>query len=207
MKKLKWIVIGLVLLWGGYVMFVQGSQLHIEQYFHPLRKLYPTQQVADLFKKYPTGGVLTHIYFTKEEDVPVCYTYSLTVNSIFKTIEGTEEKEHSVNGHYETISIKPVEYQTGKMVYTQDGGEIPFQFLFERLDYQQIVSYEVVYKQFNGAVPLYTIEYRVPDEKQHLYMGENATDVRVGFYSSLTGVYKVYVEEEYDRISESFHAR
>ena len=147
-----------------------------ELHFSHLSKLYPTKNVEDIFEKYPEGGTLIHIRFVKEGDDKYKYYYRLKVDSKNKTIIGKEDKIIYKYNKYTDIYSVPVEYKNGEIIYLENPElqNHKITFLFENLDYKEIIKYKFKDSSYGIDSGMYTLYYDVPLDVAKQYL--NITD-------------------------------
>ena len=164
----------LILTIGGCVFIItyKGSRMDAELHFSHLSKLYPTKNVEDIFEKYPGGGTLRHIRFVKEGDDKYKYYYRLKVDSKNKTIIGYEMKKIYKYEKFTEIHTVPVEYKNGEIIYLENPElqNHKITFLFENLDYKEIIKYKFKDSSYGIDSGMYTLSYYVPVEVSRQYL-------------------------------------
>ena len=168
----------LILTIGGCVFIItyKGSRMDAELHFSHLSKLYPTKNVEDIFEKYPGGGTLIHIRFVKEGDDEYNYYYRLKVDSKNKTIIGYEIKTLYKSMSSKDLYKVPVEYKNGEIIYLENPEleNRKITFLFENLDYKEIIKYKFKDSSYGIDSGMYTLYYDVPLDVAKQYL--NITD-------------------------------
>ena len=164
----------LILTIGGCVFIItyKGSRMDAELHFSHLAKLYPTKNVEDIFEKYPGGGTLIHIRFVKEGDDEYNYYYRLKVDSKNKTIIGYEIKTLYKSMSSKDLYKVPVEYKNGEIIYLENPElqNHKITFLFENLDYKEIIKYKFKDSSYGIDSGMYTLSYYVPVEVSRQYL-------------------------------------
>ena len=150
----------------------KGKRRDAEEHFSSLSDLYPTKNVEDLFEKYPEGGTLSHSIFTNEGEVGYKYYYTFKIDSINKTITGYEKKKIYKSGEFTEIYTVPVEYKNGEIIYLENPEleNHKITFLFENLDYKEIIKYKFKDSSYGIDSGMYTLSYYVPVEVSRQYL-------------------------------------
>ena len=192
MKKLIFLKI---LLLGGVMIGLIGcgekrsSRDWIENKVAEVSRVYPTENLFDLFKQFPDGFKVEQVYIKRG-------TYLIEI-----TLQG-DSSNHTISGVLtktrasDDITEKPeetirVDYIDGKFIFSDEGKakELwPFdRFLFQKLTINQsfLSSLSMISKSYNGNNGAFDIYYSVQNQTINQYFHKNEREkATLGFGSS-----------------------
>ena len=191
----KRIFLTMVLL-GGLIMIGlagcgenKNSREWIENKVSEVSRVYPTEDLFDLFKQFPEGFKVNQVYIKRGT-----YLIEITLqgDSSNQTISGVLTKTRAS----EDITEKPeetikVDYVDGKFIFSDEkkAKELwPFDgFLFQKLiiDYSFLSSMSMKSKSYNGNNGAFDIDYLVRNQTINQYFKKDENEqATLGFGSS-----------------------
>ena len=183
MKKIITLIMSVLVIstLAGCGITGKGSRSWIENEVSDIEKVYPTENLDDLFEKFPNGFIIRQTRLFKEEDKSYSVDLELIGNKDTKKIEGKVRKVLLESKPYykETIEEESkLEYIKGKNLVLEKpelAKELLFKnyFLFQKLKLNKWVLKElsVEEKQYLGANGTYGIEYNIQNKIVNEYFG------------------------------------
>ena len=193
LKKVSIILVG-----GMLVMSVgcarKGSRAWIEDQTADLEKVYSTENLEDLFEKFPNGFFIrqTRLKIGDNQNESYSYTMELKGNKENKTIKGNIEKYKVNSKPYERtlIAKSNVEYMKGKGLVL-DKPELTEDllprnyFIFQKIKLNKEVlnNWKLKEKGYTPETGVFKIRYNVIDSELSKYFdidGSTELNVRLG---------------------------
>ena len=197
-KIIGTITVSLILMiTAGCGIMGKGSRAWIEDKVANIEKVYPTENLEDLFEKFPNGFIIRQIRLFKVEDKSYSIDLELIGNKDTKKIEGKVKKVLLESKPYKETTEKEskVEYIKGKNLVLEKpelAKELLFKnyFLFQKLKLNKSVLKELLVeeKEYLGANGTYGIDYNIRNRIVNEYfdlIGEGSVIMRLSGYEGI----------------------
>ena len=197
-KIIGTITVSLILMiTAGCGIMAKGSRVWIEDKVANIEKVYPTENLEDLFEKFPNGFIIRQIRLFKVEDKSYSIDLELIGNKDTKKIEGKVKKVLLESKPYKETTEKEskVEYIKGKNLVLEKpelAKELLFKnyFLFQKLKLNKSVLKELLVeeKEYLGANGTYGIDYNIRNRIVNEYfdlIGEGSVIMRLSGYEGI----------------------
>ena len=191
-----------MLLLGGLLMIGltgcgenKNSREWIENKVSEVSRVYPTEDLFDLFKQFPEGFEIEQVYYKKKSDGPDNYITEIklkgdaTSNTITGTLSKIPAKDDAPKSDEVVVSVQYVDNkfifsdeETAKKIWKFDG------FLFQKLDIDKefLSKLSLKNKQFNGNNGSFDIDYIIKNTTINQYFNkQQQAETVLGFGSSL----------------------
>ena len=187
----------ILIITAGCGVVGKGSRAWIEDKVANIEKVYPTENLEDLFEKFPNGFIIRQIRLFKVEDKSYSIDLELIGNKDTKKIEGKVKKVLLESKSYKEITEKEskVEYIKGKNLVLEKpelAKELLFKnyFLFQKLKLNKSVLKELLVeeKEYLGANGTYGIDYNIRNRIVNEYfdlIGEGSVIMRLSGYEGI----------------------
>ena len=188
----------------------KGSRSWLENEVSDIEKVYPTENLEDLFEKFPKGFIIEQIRLFKENGVTHSLDLEIKGNKGTKKIEGVIKKVRIESKPYKETIVKE-----SKVEYVKDKGLVLEKseltnellpknyFLFQKLKLNKDIlkKLEVKDKSFSFETYSYNISYLYKNKEIDNYLGINKGKVVLditGQYSERNKAYfhSVVIEED-----------
>ena len=210
MKKIITLIMSIFIIsvLAGCGITGKGSKSWLENEVSDIEKVYPTENLEDLFEKFPNGFYIRQIILKDGDNINEGYSYILELrgDKDKKTILGKVEKIRTKGEPYERVLI-----QQSKVEYKKDEGLVlknpelaeelllNKHFLFQevKLNRETFKNWKFEKKEYSYETGVFDIIYNVNNKEINNYFNidENSNLViRVGGVDiSTTSVYKYSV--------------
>ena len=187
----------ILIITAGCGVVGKGSRAWIEDKVANIEKVYPTENLEDLFEKFPNGFIIRQIRLFKVEDKSYSIDLELIGNKDTKKIEGKVKKVLLESKPYKETTEKEskVEYIKGKNLVLEKpelAKELLFKnhFLFQKLKLNKRVLKELLVeeKEYLGANGTYGIDYNIRNRIVNEYfdlIGEGSVIMRLSGYEGI----------------------
>ena len=187
----------ILMITAGCGIMGKGSRAWIEDKVANIEKVYPTENLEDLFEKFPNGFIIRQIRLFKVEDKSYSIDLELIGNKDTKKIEGKVKKVLLESKPYKETTEKEskVEYIKGKNLVLEKpelAKELLFKnyFLFQKLKLNKSVLKELLVeeKEYLGANGTYGIDYNIRNRIVNEYfdlIGEGSVIMRLSGYEGI----------------------
>ncbi|MDU8070514.1 MAG: hypothetical protein E7J16_04075 [Gemella haemolysans] len=187
----------ILIITAGCGVVGKGSRAWIEDKVANIEKVYPTENLEDLFEKFPNGFIIRQIRLFKVEDKSYSIDLELIGNKDTKKIEGKVKKVLLESKPYKETTEKEskVEYIKGKNLVLEKpelAKELLFKnyFLFQKLKLNKSVLKELLVeeKEYLGANGTYGIDYNIRNRIVNEYfdlIGEGSVIMRLSGYEGI----------------------
>ena len=188
MKKIITLIISILIIsvLAGCGIMGMGSKSWIEKQVSDIEKVYPTENLEDLFEKFPIGFRIEQIRLFKENGVAYRLEMEIKGNKDTKKIEGIIKKVQIESSPYKEIIVKE-----SKVEYIKDKGLVLGKpelinellpqnyFLFQKLKLNKDIlkKLEVKEKGFSFETGRYNIKYLFTNKEIDNYLGLNKEKV------------------------------
>ena len=195
----KRIFLTMVLL-GGLIMIGltgcrenKNSREWIENKVSEVSRVYPTENLFDLFEKFPEGFEIEQVYFKKKSDgiddfiTEIKLKGDATSHTITGTLAKIPAKDNAPKSEEEVVSVQYNKFifsdeETAKKMWKFDG------FLFQKLgiDKEFLSKLSLKNKHFNGNNGSFDIDYIIKNTTINQYFNKKQqAETVLGFGSSL----------------------
>ena len=172
----------------------KGSEAWVEKKVENMEKVYPTENLEDLFEKFPDGFLIRQIRLKIGDNQNESYSYTMELkgNKENKTIKGNIEKYKVNSKPYERtlIAKSNVEYMKGKGLVL-DKPELTEDllprnyFIFQKIKLNKEVlnNWKLKEKGYTPETGVFKIRYNVIDSELSKYFdidGSTELNVRLG---------------------------
>ena len=182
LKIVGTITVALILMiTAGCGIMGKGSRVWIEDKVANIEKVYPTENLEDLFEKFPNGFIIRQTRLFKEEDKSYSVDLELIGNKDTKKIEGKVRKVLLESKPYykETIEEESkLEYIKGKNLVLEkpelaQGLLFKNYFIFQKLKLDKgiLKNLSLERKQYLSSNGTYGIEYNIQNKIVNEYFG------------------------------------
>ncbi|MEY8700168.1 hypothetical protein AALH12_03110 [Streptococcus ferus] len=211
----KGLKLGFVIVIGGIIMTLlsgcdkRNNREWLENKFGTeLSRVYPTQNVEDLFKEFPDGFRIEQTHTDGDYD----YEIELSGDSDTRSIKGTLTQINQGTG--EKITTIYVEYKDKKFVFSDEAkAKIfwPYEgFLFQQLAVKKsfLNRLDMTDKHYNFQNGAFGIDYDIVDKMINNYLNEpknKELKFRLGGSNSNRGYYYSVIFE--DKANENYYFR
>ena len=187
----------ILIITAGCGVVGKGSRAWIEDKVANIEKVYPTENLEDLFEKFPNEFIIRQTRLFKVEDKSYSVDLELIGNKDTKKIEGKVKKVLLESKPYKEITEKEskVEYIKGKNLVLEKpelAKELLFKnyFLFQKLKLNKSVLKELLVeeKEYLGANGTYGIDYNIRNTIVNEYfdlIGEGSVIMRLSGYEGI----------------------
>ena len=199
MKKRTFLTMVLL---GGLIMIGlagcgenKNSREWIENKVSEVSRVYPTENLFDLFEKFPEGFEIEQVYFKKKSDgiddfiTEIKLKGDATSHTITGTLSKIPAKDDAPKSEEEVVSVQYVDNkfifsdeETAKKMWKFDG------FLFQKLgiDKEFLSKLSLKNKHFNGNNGSFDIDYIIKNTTINQYFNkQQQVETVLGFGSSL----------------------
>lgn len=179
----------------------KGSRDWIENQISDIERVYPTENLEDLFEKFPNGFIISQSKVSKENGELYKINLDMKGNEVTRKITGKIKKVRVETGPYKEIVEKEseVEYKKGqnlvlaKPELTEELLPKNY-FLFQKLKLNKYIfkQLEVENKVYTSATERYSIKYRINNNEINNYLDLNNDKVILdvsGHYSEKDKTY------------------
>ena len=203
MKKIITLIMSILIIsiLAGCGITGKGSRSWLENEVSDIEKVYPTENLEDLFEKFPKGFIIEQIRLFKENGVTHSLDLEIKGNKGTKKIEGVIKKVRIESKPYKETIVKEskVEYVKGEGLVLEKpeltNELLPKNyFLFQKLKLNRNIlkKLEVKDKSFSFETYRYNIKYLFTNKEIDDYLGLNkqkvSFDIR-GQYSERNKTY------------------
>ena len=200
MKKIITLIMSIIIIsiLTGCGITGKGSRSWIEDKVANIEKVYPTENLEDLFEKFPNGFIIRQTRLFKEEDKSYSVDLELIGNKDTKKIEGKVRKVLLESKPYykETIEAESkLEYIKGKNLVLEKpelAKELLFKnyFLFQKLKLDKgiLKNLSLERKQYLSSNGTYGIDYNIRNTIVNEYfdlIGEESVVMRLSGYEGI----------------------
>ena len=188
MKKIITLIMSILIIsiLAGCGIMGMGSKSWIEKQVSDIEKVYPTENLEDLFEKFPNGFRIEQIRLFKENGVTHSLDLEIKGNKDTKKIEGIIKKVQIESSPYKETIVKE-----SKVEYIKDKGLVLEKpelinellpqnyFLFQKLKLNKDIlkKLEVKEKGFSFETGRYNIKYLFTNKEIDNYLGLNKEKV------------------------------
>ena len=184
-KIIRTVIVGALLMMTAGCGII-GSKSWIEKQVSDIEKVYPTENLEDLFEKFPNGFRIEQIRLFKENGVTHSLDLEIKGNKDTKKIEGIIKKVQIESSPYKETIVKE-----SKVEYIKDKGLVLEKpelinellpqnyFLFQKLKLNKDIlkKLEVKEKGFSFETGRYNIKYLFTNKEIDNYLGLNKEKV------------------------------
>lgn len=200
MKKIITLIMSIIIIstLAGCSTTGKGSRAWIEDKVANIEKVYPTENLDDLFEKFPNGFIIRQTRLFKEEDKSYSVDLELIGNKDTKKIEGKVRKVLSESKPYykETIEEESkLEYIKGKNLVLEkpelaQGLLFKNYFIFQKLKLDKgiLKNLSLERKQYLSSNGTYGIDYNIRNTIVNEYfdlIGEESVIMRLSGYEGI----------------------
>ena len=173
----------------------KNSREWIENKVSEVSRVYPTENLFDLFKQFPEGFEIEQVYFKKKSDgiddfiTEIKLKGDATLHTITGTLAKNPAKDDAPESEEEVVSVQYVDNkfifsdeETAKKMWKFDG------FLFQKLciDKEFLSKLSLKNKHFNGNNGSFDIDYIIKNTTINQYFNkQQQVETVLGFGSSL----------------------
>ena len=187
----------ILIITAGCGVVGKGSRAWIEDKVANIEKVYPTENLEDLFEKFPIGFTIYQSRIIEENGKTYSIRLEMKGNKDIKKIEGEVKKVLLESKPYKEITEKEskVEYIKGKNLVLEKpelAKELLFKnyFLFQKLKLNKSVLKELLVeeKEYLGANGTYGIDYNIRNRIVNEYfdlIGEGSVIMRLSGYEGI----------------------
>ena len=188
MKKIITLIMSVLVIstLAGCGITGKGSRSWLENEVSDIEKVYPTENLEDLFEKFPKGFIIEQIRLFKENGVTHSLDLEIKGNKGTKKIEGVIKKVRIESKPYKETIVKE-----SKVEYVKDKGLVLEKseltnellpknyFLFQKLKLNKDIlkKLEVKDKSFSFEAYSYNIKYLFTNKEIDNYLGLNKEKV------------------------------
>ena len=204
------IVGGLLMMTAGCGIMGMGSKSWIEKQVSDIEKVYPTENLEDLFEKFPIGFRIEQLKTFEKDGKNYSVEIEMRGNPKTKKIDGIAREIYREYKPFKEIIVKEskVEYVKGEGLVLEkpeleDSLLLKKYFLFQKLKLNKDIlkKLEVKDKSFSFETGKYNIKYLFTNKEIDNYLGLNKQKVRLvinGQYSERDKTYfhTVVIEED-----------
>ena len=205
MKKIITLIMSIIIIGilAGCGITGKGSKSWLENEVSDIEKVYPTENLEELFEKFPNGFYIRQIILKNGDNINEGYSYILELrgDKDKKTILGKVEKIRTKDEPYERVLIQQskVEYKKGEGLVLEkpeleDSLLFKKYFLFQKLKLNRDIlkKLEVKDKSFSFETYRYNIEYLFTNKEIDDYLGLNKQKVSFDIRGQYSEKYKTY---------------
>ena len=200
MKKIITLIMSIIIIstLAGCSTIGKGSRSWIENKVSDIEKVYPTENLEDLFEKFPNGFIIRQTRLFKEEDKSYSVDLELIGNKDTKKIEGKVRKVLLESKPYykETIEEESkLEYIKGKNLVLEkpelaQGLLFKNYFIFQKLKLDKgiLKNLSLERKQYLRSNGTYGIDYNIRNTIVNEYfdlIGEESVIMRLSGYEGI----------------------
>ena len=200
MKKIITLIMSIIIIstLAGCSITGKGSRSWIENEVSDIEKVYPTENIEDLFEKFPNGFIIRQTRLFKEEDKSYSVDLELIGNKDTKKIEGKVRKVLLESKPYykETIEEESkLEYIKGKNLVLEklelaQGLLFKNYFIFQKLKLDKgiLKNLSLERKQYLSSNGTYGIDYNIRNTIVNEYfdlIGEESVIMRLSGYEGI----------------------
>ncbi|MBF1213182.1 hypothetical protein [Gemella morbillorum] len=200
MKKIITLIMSIIIIsiLAGCGITGKGSRSWIEDKVANIEKVYPTENLEDLFEKFPKGFIIRQTRLFKEEDKSYSVDLELIGNEDTKKIEGKVRKVLLESKPYykETIEEESkLEYIKGKNLVLEkpelaQGLLFKNYFIFQKLKLDKgiLKNLSLERKQYLSSNGTYGIDYNIRNKIVNEYfdlIGEESVIMRLSGYEGI----------------------
>ena len=200
MKKIITLIMSIIIIstLAGCSTTGKGSRAWIEDKVANIEKVYPTENLDDLFEKFPNGFIIRQTRLFKEEDKSYSVDLELIGNKDTKKIEGKVRKVLLESKPYykETIEEESkLEYIKGKNLVLEkpelaQGLLFKNYFIFQKLKLDKgiLKNLSLERKQYLSSNGTYGIDYNIRNTIVNEYfdlIGEESVIMRLSGYEGI----------------------
>ena len=200
MKKIITLIMSIIIIsiLTGCGITGKGSRSWIEDKVANIEKVYPTENLEDLFEKFPNGVIIRQTRLFKEEDKSYSVDLELIGNKDTKKIEGKVRKVLLESKPYykETIEEESkLEYIKGKNLVLEkpelaQGLLFKNYFIFQKLKLDKgiLKNLSLERKQYLSSNGTYGIDYNIRNTIVNEYfdlIGEESVVMRLSGYEGI----------------------
>ena len=200
MKKIITLIMSIIIIsiLTGCGITGKGSRSWIEDKVANIEKVYPTENLEDLFEKFPNGFIIRQTRLFKEEDKSYSVDLELIGNKDTKKIEGKVRKVLLESKPYykETIEEESkLEYIKGKNLVLEkpelaQGLLFKNYFIFQKLKLDKgiLKNLSLERKQYLSSNGMYGIDYNIRNTIVNEYfdlIGEESVVMRLSGYEGI----------------------
>ena len=200
MKKIITLIMSIIIIsiLAGCGITGKGSRSWIEDKVANIEKVYPTENLEDLFEKFPKGFIIRQTRLFKEEDKSYSVDLELIGNEDTKKIEGKVRKVLLESKPYykETIEEESkLEYIKGKNLVLEkpelaQGLLFKNYFIFQKLKLDKgiLKNLSLERKQYLSSNGTYGIDYNIRNTIVNEYfdlIGEESVIMRLSGYEGI----------------------
>ena len=200
MKKIITLIMSIIIIstLAGCSTTGKGSRSWIENEVSDIEKVYPTENLEDLFEKFPNGFIIRQTRLFKEEDKSYSVDLELIGNKDTKKIEGKVRKVLLESKPYykETIEEESkLEYIKGKNLVLEkpelaQGLLFKNYFIFQKLKLDKgiLKNLSLERKQYLSSNGTYGIDYNIRNTIVNEYfdlIGEESVVMRLSGYEGI----------------------
>ena len=200
MKKIITLIMSIIIIstLAGCSTTGKGSRAWIEDKVANIEKVYPTENLDDLFEKFPNGFIIRQTRLFKEEDKSYSVDLELIGNKDTKKIEGKVRKVLLESKPYykETIEEESkLEYIKGKNLVLEkpelaQGLLFKNYFIFQKLKLDKgiLKNLSLERKQYLSSNGTYGIDYNIRNTIVNQYfdlIGEESVIMRLSGYEGI----------------------
>ena len=200
MKKIITLIMSIIIIsiLTGCGITGKGSRSWIEDKVANIEKVYPTENLEDLFEKFPNGFIIRQTRLFKEEDKSYSVDLELIGNKDTKKIEGKVRKVLLESKPYykETIEEESkLEYIKGKNLVLEkpelaQGLLFKNYFIFQKLKLDKgiLKNLSLERKQYLSSNGTYGIDYNIRNTIVNEYfdlIGEESVIMRLSGYEGI----------------------
>jgi len=182
MKKIITLIMSILVIGtvAGCGIMGKGSRAWIEDKVANIEKVYPTENLEDLFEKFPNGFIIRQTRLFKVEDKSYSVELELIGNKDTKKIEGKVKKVLLESKPYKETTEKEskLEYIKGKNLVLEKpelAKELLFKnyFIFQKLKLDKgiLKDLSLERKQYLSSNGTYGIEYNIQNKIVNEYFG------------------------------------
>ena len=181
-----------MVLFGGFIMLGlvgcgenKNSREWIENKVSEVSRVYPTENLFDLFKQFPEGFEIEQVYFKKKSDGPDNYITEIklkgdaTSHTITGTLAKIPAKDDAPKSEEEVVSVQYVDNKftfsdedTAKKIWKFDG------FLFQKLalNKTELSKLRLKEKSYNSITNGFSISYFMENKINNNYFHKNDSE-------------------------------
>ena len=204
------IVGGMLMMTAGCGIMGKGSRSWIENEVSDIEKVYPTENLEDLFEKFPNGFRIERAKLFKDGNKKFSIDIEMKGNKDTRKIEGKVSKVLIESKPYKETIVKEskVEYKKGKGLFLEKP-ELTDEllpknyFLFQKLKLNRDIlkKLDMKDKSFSFETDRYNIKYVFTNKEIDNYLGLNKEEVSLdikGQYSERDKTYfhSVVIKED-----------
>ena len=189
----KLVLVGLIMIGITGCGENKNSREWIENKVSEVSRVYPTENLFDLFKQFPEGFEIEQVYFKKKSDGIDDFITEIKLkgDATSHTITGTLSKIPAKDDAPKSEEVVSVQYVDNKFIFSDEETDKKMwkfdRFLFQKLtiNHSFLSSLSMKSKSYNGNNGAFDIDYLVQNQTINQYFKKDENEqATLGFGSS-----------------------